>query len=118
MPFPFTLPTTSSFSFSAYFTSDSHPSLPLAASTYRGVLRDTLKKHKRLPAAQQASNLSSIVQALKNYLPYLLALDAGLSSQSQSSEHIDIILTSTPTLEWRPTISEPPVPGREAPRLK
>ncbi|APA13834.1 hypothetical protein SS1G_13930 [Sclerotinia sclerotiorum 1980 UF-70] len=119
MPFPFELPTTSSFSFSTYFTSDSHPSLPLAASTYRGVLRNALKRHKRLTPSQQSSNLSSILQALNNYIPYLLALDSGISSQSQSgAEHIDIILTSTPTLEWRPTLSDHPIPGREIPRIK
>ncbi|KAF7867503.1 uncharacterized protein EAF02_009694 [Botrytis sinoallii] len=119
MPFPLELPTTSSFSFSSYFTSDSHPSLPLAASTYRGVLRDVLKKHKRLSPSQQSSNLSSILQALNNYIPYLLAIDSGISSQfDPGAEHIDIILTSTPTLEWRPTLSDPPIPGREIPRLK
>ncbi|TGO56151.1 hypothetical protein BOTNAR_0229g00170 [Botryotinia narcissicola] len=119
MPFPLELPTTSSFSFSSYFSSDSHPSLPLAASTYRGVLRDVLKKHKRLSPSQQSSNLSSILQALNNYIPYLLAIDSGISSQfDPGAEHIDIILTSTPTLEWRPTLSDPPIPGREIPRLK
>jgi hypothetical protein len=118
MPFPFTLPTTSSFSFSSSFSSDSHPSLPLSASTYRGVLRDTLKKHKRLPPAEQAAHLSSILLSINNYLPYLLAIDAGLSSTPVAGEEVDVVLKSTLALEWRPTLSGDAILGREATRLK
>lgn len=118
MPFPLTLPTTSSFSFSAYFNSDSHPSLPLTASTYRGVLRDTLKKHKRLPPSEQSSHLSALLLSLNNYIPYLLAVDGGLGSQPVAGEELDVVLKSTPTVEWRPTLSETSIPGREATRLK
>jgi hypothetical protein len=118
MPYPLTLPTTSSFSFSSYFSSDSHPSLPLSASTYRGVLRDALKKHKRLSPSEQTPNLSNILLALDNYIPYLLAIDAGLGSQPVSGEEVDVVLKSTPILEWRPTLSEKAIPGRETARLK
>lgn len=118
MPFPLTLPTTSSFSFSSHFSSDSHPSIPLAASTYRGVLRDALKKHKRLSPSEQSSHLSSVRLSLENYIPYLLAVDAGLSSRPVAGEEVDIVLRSTPQLEWRPTLSGNVVPGREAARLK
>ena len=118
MPFQFTLPTTSSFSFSTFFSSDTHPSLPLSASTYRGVLRDALKRHKRLPPHEQHSNLSTILLSLNNYLPYLLALDGGLGNQQVAGEELDVVLKSTPTLEWRPTLSDHAIPGREAPRLK
>ena len=118
MPFPITLPTTSSFSFSTYFKSDSHPSLPLTASTYRGVLQDTLKKHKRLPPSEQSSHLSTVLLSLNNYIPYVLAVDAGLGSQPVAGEELDVILKSTPTVEWRPTLSETSIPGREATRLK
>jgi hypothetical protein len=118
MPFPFKLPTTSSFSFSSSFESNSHPSLPLSASTYRGVLRDTLKKHKRLAPQSQAGNLSSVLLSIESYLPYLLALDGGLSNQLIAGEEIDVVLKSTPTLEWRTTLSSSPVPGREPPRQK
>lgn len=118
MPFPFTLPTTSSFSFSSSFESDSHPSLPLSASTYRGVLRDALKKHKRLPPTKQSSNLSTVLLNLNNYIPYLLAVDSGLGNQSVAGEELDVILKSTPSLEWRPTLSDNAIPGREAARLK
>ncbi|KAN0099022.1 hypothetical protein V8E51_014685 [Hyaloscypha variabilis] len=118
MPFPFTLPTTSSFSFSAYFSSDSHPSLPLSASTYRGVLRDALKKHKRLPPHEQSPHLAAILLALNNYIPYLLAVDSGLGSQPVAGEELDVVLKSTPDLEWRPTLSDASIPGREKGRLK
>jgi hypothetical protein len=118
MPFPLTLPTTSSFSFSSYFASDSHPSLPLSASVYRGVLRDALKKHKRLPTTEQSSHLSSILLSINNYLPYLLAIDAGLSNRPVAGEEVDVVLKSTPALEWSPTISADILPGRQAARLK
>jgi len=118
MPFPFTLPTTSSFSFSSYFGSDSHPSLPLSASTYRGVLRDALKKHKRLPPAEQSSNLSAILLSLNNYIPYLLAIDSGLGCQPVAGEELDVILKLTPSMEWRPTLSDTAITGREVARLK
>lgn len=114
MPFPFTLPTTSSFSFSTYFNSESHPSLPLAASTYRGVLRDALKRHKRLSPSDQVPHLTSVLLGLNNYIPYLLAIDNGLGSKGD----VDIILKSTPSLEWRPTLSDNKIPGRESTRLK
>jgi hypothetical protein len=118
MPFPFTLPTTSSFSFSSCLESSSHPSLPLSATAFRGVLRDTFKTHKRLSPQSQSTNLSSVLQAIESYLPYLLTLDAGLSSKSVSGEEIHVVLTSTPNIEWRPTLLSPPVPGREPPRVK
>jgi hypothetical protein len=118
MPFPLTLPTTSAFSFSQFFSSDSHPSLPLTASTYRGVLRDTLKKHKRLSPSEQSSHLSAVLLSLNNYIPYLLAVDAGLGSQLVAGEELDVLLKSTPTLEWRPTLLDTSIPGREAARLK
>lgn len=118
MPFPFTLPTTASFSFSTFFASDSHPSLPLSASTSRGVLRATLKKHKRLSPQEQASNLGNVLLSLNNYLPYLLAIDAGLGSQPVAGEELDVVLKSTPTLTWRPTLSDSAMPSRETARLK
>jgi hypothetical protein len=118
MPFPFTLTTTSSFSFSTCFESASHPSLPLTASTYRGVLRNNLKKHKRLPPQSQASNLTSIQLDTESYLPYLFALDAGLSNRPIAGDEVDIVLRTSPTPEWRPIITSSPIPGREPPRIK
>ncbi|CAG8975527.1 hypothetical protein HYALB_00012242 [Hymenoscyphus albidus] len=118
MPFPFVLPTTSPFSFSKHFSSDSHPSLPLSASTYRGVLRDCLKKHKRLPPHEQSSNLGNVILALNNYIPYLLVLDEGLGSRPVAGEEIDVLLKDTPTLQWRSTISDNPIPGRDRGKIK
>ncbi|KAI1383507.1 uncharacterized protein F4822DRAFT_434621 [Hypoxylon trugodes] len=118
MPFPFTLPTTSSFSFSSSFTCESHPSLTLNASTHRGVVKDSLKKHKRLPAVSQGPNLPSVLANLNTYLPYLLAIDAGLSNKTVSGEEVSVVLTSTPTLEWRPTLSDHGIPGKEIARVK
>jgi uncharacterized membrane protein YgcG len=118
MPYPFVLPTTSSFSFSSCFTCESHPSLPPQASTHRGVVRDTLKKHKRLPPASQAPSLTTITSALQTYLPYLLAIDAGLSNKTLHSDEIIVTLQTTPQIEWRPTLSGNLLPGREPPRIK
>ncbi|KAI1088841.1 hypothetical protein F5B19DRAFT_405701 [Rostrohypoxylon terebratum] len=118
MPFPFILPTTSSFSFSSSFTCESHPSLPLNTSTHRGVVKDSLKKHKRLPATSQGPNLPSVLSNLNNYLPYLHAIDAGLSNKVVSGEEVSVVLTSNPTIEWRPTLSDHAVPGKEIARVK
>lgn len=119
MPFPFVLPTTSAFSFSSSFSSDSHPSLPLNASTYRGVVRDTLKKHKRLPPASQISSLNSVISNLNSYIPYLLTVDAGLGNRGlPNGEFVSVVLKNSPIIEWRPTLSVDVVPGRERARVK
>ncbi|KAJ4394551.1 hypothetical protein N0V93_003770 [Gnomoniopsis smithogilvyi] len=116
MPYPFVLPTTSAFSYSSSFTCDSHPSLPLTASTQRGVVRDVLKSHKRLPPSSQAANLPTISSAIASYLPYLLAVDAGLSHRTHGdgSELFSIIQRASPplTIEWRPTLSDVFIPGK------
>lgn len=118
MPYPFVLPTTSAFSFSAAFASDSHPSLPLSASTYRGVVRDALKKHKRLPPSSQTSNLTVVVAAVEGYLPYLLAVDAGLAGQPVGTHTVGVTSKSPLRIDWRPTLSGEVVPGRERTRIK
>ncbi|XXG94935.1 DNA-directed RNA polymerase core subunit rpc40 [Hypoxylon texense] len=118
MPFQFILPTTSSFSFSSSFTCESHPSLTLNASTHRGVVKSLLKKHKRLPAASQGPNLPLILSDLNGYLPYLLAIDAGLGNKLVSGEEVSVVLTSTPAIEWRPTLSDHAVPGKQISRVK
>ncbi|KAF1739061.1 pH-response regulator protein palC [Beauveria bassiana] len=120
MPYPFVLPTTSAFAFSNAFTSDSHPSLPLSASTYRGVVRDALKKHKRLGASAQNANLGSVVSAIDAYLPYLLAIEAGLARRpvGATGQLVAVTATNAPRIEWRPTLSGEVVPGRERARVK
>lgn len=118
MPYPFVLPTTSSFVFSTSFTCESHPSLPLNATTYRGVVRDALKKHKRLPPASRGSDLPNVISSLTNYLPYVLAIDAGVRNQSFGDESIRATMTAPPSIEWRPTLSGELVPGKERNRVK
>ena len=115
MPFAFSLPTTSSISFSAYSTSLTHPSLPLTATAYRGVVRNVLKQHKRLPPTSRNSNLSTILSALNDYVPYLLTLDAALSGKSVSGEEVELILKQEIAVKWRTTLTAT-TPGREAPR--
>jgi len=117
MPFSFVLPTTSTLNFSGFLSSNTHPLLPLTATNHRGVLRNALKKHKRLTPPSQASNLSTALSALNDYLPYLLALDAGLSGKVVSGEEIDVALEREIELEWRATLSAT-LPGREPPRVK
>lgn len=117
MPFPYLLPTTSSVSFLESFNSSTHPSLPNCATTARGVVRDVLKRHKRIPAASQASNLSTVLSALNDYIPYLFALDAGLSGTSCAGEEIDLVLVKELEVEWRSTLGSS-IPGREPARVK
>ncbi|MCJ1414847.1 hypothetical protein MMC32_001176 [Xylographa parallela] len=116
MPYGFTLPTTSALSFVGYFESNSHPSLIPVATVHREVLRALLKKHKRLPLSSQASNLTAVISAILNYLPYLFALDAGLSGKSVSDEEIDVVLLKDIEVEWRPCLASCVV-GREAARV-
>ena len=117
MPFAFTLPTTSALHFSSFAESTTHPSLPLAASTHRGVLRGVLKKHKRLPPPSRACNLSTVLAALDDYLPYLITLEAALCGRTVNDEEIDLALKKEIDVEWRTTLTAT-IPGREPPRVK
>jgi len=117
MPFPFALPTTSYVAFTEYFSSSTHPSLPLAATSARAVLRDELKEHKRLTPQSQTANLGNILAALNEYIPYLFTLDAGLSGTVISGEEIDVVLQRELEVEWRPTLAAR-IPGRESSRVK
>lgn len=106
MPYPFVLPTSSSFSFSSCFECDSHPSLPLNVSTYRGVAKDALKRHKKLKGAAQMGNLGTVKSALNDYIPYLLAVDAGLQDKPlPNGVIVRIRPKATPTIKWRPVLS-------------
>ncbi|KAF2724960.1 hypothetical protein K431DRAFT_281433 [Polychaeton citri CBS 116435] len=117
MPFPFALPTTSSVLLSDFFQSVTHPSLPLQATTKRSVVKDALKKHKRLSPQMQISNLPSLQDALKSYLPYLLALNAGSSYRAMGQDNIDVEVLRPLAVEWRTTLTAG-VPGREPSRQK
>ena len=117
MPFAYTLPTTSALPFSSFAESPTHPSLPQTASTYRTVLRSILKEHKRLASQSRASNLSTVLAALDDYVPYLLTLDAALCGRAVDGEEIDIVLKKEIGVKWRTTLTAN-VPGREFPRVK
>ena len=117
MPYAFQLPTASALSLSACFNSVTHPSVPQTTTIYRNILRNVLKKHKRLPPQSKASNLTTVLAALNEYLPYLLALNAGLSRLPVINEIIDLSLHEEVEVEWRSTLAST-LPGREAPRLK
>ena len=101
MSFPFTLPTASAVAFTHHYTSHIYPSLPLACSTHRGILRDALKEHKRLPPAAQGANIKHIISATTEYLSYLLFLQDALNSGDACP------LPNAPEIEteWRPTLS-------------
>ncbi|KAL9111349.1 MAG: hypothetical protein Q9227_004226 [Pyrenula ochraceoflavens] len=118
MTFPYTLPTTSHVSIPAHFSSSTHPSLPTTASSHRNVLRNALKSHKRLAHSQQASNLSTIQSSIESYLPYLFALESGLSNVAISGESIEVSPKSNFSVEWRATLTTTPIPSAEPPRIK
>lgn len=117
MPYAFQLPTTSTLSFETFLSSTIHPSLPFVATTYRGVLRNVLKEHKRLSIQAKASNIKNVLSTLNEYLPYILALGAGLSGTSVADEEVDVILQTEVEVEWRTCLTAS-MPGREAPRVK
>ncbi|KAI9806694.1 MAG: hypothetical protein M1825_006151 [Sarcosagium campestre] len=122
MIYAFILPTTSHLPIAQHYSSTSHPSLPFAASTRRSVVRDVLKRHKRLPPSSQPAHLPVVLSVLTDYLPYILALSPSiLSSPTSTSGPISITtLTSAPPLilEWRPTLTGPPPALSHPLRLK
>ena len=91
--------------------------MALEAAVQRSVLRNVLKKHKRIPLGSQASDLNNVLSSLNNYLPYLFALDSGLSGKHVRSEEIDVVLENEVEVEWRASLAAS-IPGREAPRVK
>ena len=117
MPYAFTLPTTSPLAFSSILPSNTHPSLPLEATIRRSVLRDILKKHKRLEQQSRTSSLLIVLSALCDFVPFLAALDSGLSEKPVSNEEIDIVLQREPEVSWRSTLVAS-IPGHVIPRVK
>ena len=118
MPYPFSLPTTSILSFSLYFSSPTHPSLPHCATTARSVVRSSLKSFRRSSTKEQYQQLAGLSTAIQNYLAYLLALDAGLSDRAVNGEELDILLEKEVRVEWRSCIAASVIPGRSPPRTK
>ncbi|CAK4032572.1 Hypothetical predicted protein [Lecanosticta acicola] len=117
MPFPFTLPTTSSVLLPDFYDSVTHPSLPLTATTRRSVLKDALKKHKRLQPHAKESDLPAVQDAASSYLPYLLALNAGSGYRDVGPERLDVEVKRPLEVEWRSTLSVA-LPGRDTARPK
>ena len=117
MPFAFQLPTTGSTSLTPCFSSSTHPSLPQTATIKRNTLRSVLKKHKRLTSQERSSNLTSIQNVIEEYLPYLFAIDAGLSSRPLDGEEIEISLRKELGVQWRSTLSQA-LPSRDPRRVK
>ncbi|KAK6519566.1 hypothetical protein TWF281_003391 [Arthrobotrys megalospora] len=110
MTFAFILPTTSPVNFTTSFASSSAPSLPSATTTRRALLRDTLKRFKRLTPAEQYNNLPSLLSSVSEYLPYLYTVDAYITSQ-------DITPLTEFETEWRAVLSRRTVPT-ELPRIR
>lgn len=119
MPPSFKLPTTASLAFENFFSSDTHPSLPSTASSTRHLFRFTLKKHKRITDTAKPAHLPQVLLTLNAYLPYLLALDDGLSGKPVADEEVTIVLAKEIETEWRSVLSNTPL-GRpvEAPRIR
>ena len=115
MPFPFTLPTTSSVLLTDFFASNTHPSLPFTATTRRSLVKDALKKHKRLPLQSRDIHLQTLQDSLTNYIPYLLALSTASSFRDVANERVDVEILKPLQAEWRTTLSAT-LPGREATR--
>ena len=116
MPYKFLLPTTSALSYPLYLRSESHPSLILAATVQREIVRAALKKHKTISTAGQATNLPIVLAALVEYVPYLFALDAGLGRKPVNDEEVDVILVKDFEVEWRPCLASA-TPGRRPARV-
>lgn len=117
MPFPFTLPTTSYVNFGDFLSSATHPSLPLAATSARAVLRDALKQHKRLPPTSQTGHLNTVVNAAEGYIPYALALESALAGSHVNGAQVDVALTKDLEIQWRCVLSSPRAGKREASRV-
>ena len=105
MPFNFQLPTTSAISLSSCISSTTHPSLPHVATTQRNILRNVLKKHKRLESQARASNLATVHAALDDYISYAFVLDAGLSGRPVNAEEVELSLRKEIEVQWRSTLS-------------
>lgn len=76
-----------------------------------------MKRHKRLAFEARSQNASTVASALDQYIPYLLALDCGLSGKPINDEEIEIILEREIEVEWRPANASI-VAGSDARRIK
>ncbi|KAJ0427198.1 hypothetical protein BJY00DRAFT_271876 [Aspergillus carlsbadensis] len=115
MVYAFDLPTTSHLSFQSYLSSRTHPSLPHSATTARHAFRLALKTYNRLPRGpQRDSHLNSVLSALNDYLPYLVAIAQGLNGRPidtttapsiSLAEEIEVSQRAEFEAEWRATLA-------------
>ena len=117
MPFPFLLPTPSSLSFQNFADSSSHPSLPLAASTNRAAFRSVLKRYQKATPQGKSGDLSQVLAALQDYLPYLIAVNAGSQGRKVNGQEVDISIRAEPAFRWRSTLASR-VPGKSSTRVR
>ncbi|KAL7275266.1 hypothetical protein RUND412_001794 [Rhizina undulata] len=113
MPYPFTLPTTSTLAFNTYYHSPVYSSLPLLTTTYHNSLRNALKHHKRQPASAQNANLPAILKELESYIPHLQTLSESIKSGDVLPKDEAPALES----EWRSILTETRF-GTEPPRVR
>lgn len=72
-----------------------------------------------MDASTQVGHLATVRTALNDYLPFLIAVDAGLNDKSLPSGQIVRVRPKTAfTIKWRPTLSGDIVPGRERSRVR
>lgn len=81
------------------------------------MLKSVLKNHNRLSPPSKAANLTTVLSALNEYVPYLFALDAAVSDKTINEEEIDLGLRREIVVKWRTTLATS-IPGRGSPRIK
>ena len=81
------------------------------------MVKDALKKHKRLSTQSKASHLPAVQDALTSYIPYLLALNTASGYRDIGNERVDVEILKPLEVEWRTTLSAA-LRGREAARPK
>ena len=92
-------------SIASCLSSSTHPSLLQAATIQRNTVRSVLKKDRRLDPQSRSSNISTVQQAIGEYLEYLFTVDASLAGKTVSNEEIDISLRKEIEVYWRSTLS-------------
>ncbi|KAF2209335.1 hypothetical protein CERZMDRAFT_47229 [Cercospora zeae-maydis SCOH1-5] len=117
MPFPFALPTTGYVLLCDFFDSVTHPALPLTATAKRSIVKDVLKKYKRLSPHARETHLPTVQRAINDYLPFLLALHAGAGFRDLGPGRLDVEIKRPLQVEWRSTLSAA-LPGRDHARRK
>ncbi|KAI8098599.1 uncharacterized protein BX664DRAFT_255273 [Halteromyces radiatus] len=110
MSYNYSLPTTGAVSFTDYLESTGNYSSGISdATAQRGRLRTVLKGHKK--ESQESRDLAAIINAIEDYLPYLLSLVNCL-------ENGELTLRKNIETSWRSTLSDHIIhTGSNAPRI-